>query len=103
MSQGFFVNTDAMRAHAANVDSLGTSAGRAVAAAESVNFSSQMYGTIGALLLLDKMMPLQNAGVLSTKAIQACLGDTAEAVRMTAQTFDFVDREVGEVMTKLKG
>lgn len=103
MGDGFFVDTGAMRAHADHVDALSASAGRAVSAAEQVDFSAQMFGSLGAALVWHLMAPLQGAGVVATRAIEGSLGDTAEAVRMTARTFDFVDDEVHQLMTKLKG
>ena len=103
MSGRFDVDTDAMRAHAGRVVGLSGEAGQAVSAADSVSFSPQMYGSIGAALVWPMMAPLQGAGVASTKLVKGALGDTADAVRGTADAFDFVENGVTEAMEHLKG
>lgn len=95
---GLDVDTDAMRSHAQRVQGLAGKAGQAVAAADQVSFSSEMYGRFGALLVWPFMLPLQEAGATSTRVVKDALADTGRAVRATADTFDFVEDAVVQVM-----
>ncbi|WP_426243235.1 hypothetical protein [Nocardioides sp. LHG3406-4] len=95
MSDGWYVDTEALRSHASRVLSLSGKAGEATAAAHQVNFTSGMFGSIGSILVGPFMFPLQGAGVASAAAVEGALGDTAEAVEGLAETFGWVDEEIG--------
>ncbi len=78
-------------------------AGRATAAAHQVSFSSEMFGSIGSMLVGPFMAPLQGAGVLSTESIEGALGDTSESIKGMADTFSFVEGAVTDFWTAMKG
>jgi uncharacterized protein YukE len=98
---GFEVDTDAMRQHAARVYELTEQAGRAVSASRDVAFPPEMYGRIGSALVAPFMLPLASAGVLATEAMSSALEETAAGIKAAAGTYELVDDAVRDLMRKL--
>lgn len=94
MGDGIAVNTEQVRAHAKNIRQLQGKVAAAQAAAAQANFTSTMFGTIGARLVWPLMAPLGALGEESMEMTDGLFGSTADAVDKLADEFETVDTAV---------
>lgn len=98
MSDGFEVDTDAMRAHAAALEVVTRELQQARDAVTTVSAPSTAFGIICTPLLAPPVMAVEAIGITAVTAAAKAVGLTAEGIRAMADAYDAVETAVLETV-----